>query len=68
MSVRDAGFLLAFTTALLPMGTLALARQGLVLNLAVWFPLAFIFGMAPLIDVLCGVERGNWATPERAPG
>ena len=60
--------LLAFTTTLLPMGALALARQGLALDLAVWFSLAFIFGVVPLIDVLCGGERGNWATPERAPG
>jgi len=66
MRVRDAGFLLAFTTALLPMGALALARQGLALDLAVWFPLAFIFGVVPLIDVLCGVERSNWSTPAQA--
>lgn len=66
MRLRDLGFLLAFSTALLPWGSLALARMGLPLDLAAWFPLVFIFGVVPWIDALCGDERANWATAEQA--
>lgn len=66
MRLRDLGFLLAFSTALLPWGALALGRAGVPLDLAAWFPLLFIFGVVPLIDALCGDERRNWSTPAEA--
>ncbi|MEO8998271.1 MAG: alkane 1-monooxygenase [Rhodanobacter sp.] len=59
MRLRDLGFLLVFSTALLPWGSLAIARWGMPLDLAVWFPLAFIYGVVPLIDALCGVDKRN---------
>lgn len=65
MRLRDLGFLLAFSTALLPLGSLALAEHGVPLDLAAWYPLAFIFGLVPLIDVLCGVEHRNWDSGEQ---
>ena len=64
MRLRDAGFVLAFSTALLPLGTPALAQLGLPLNLAAWFPLFFIFGIVPWLDTLFGRETANPATPD----
>lgn len=66
MRLRDLGFLLAFSTALLPWGSRALAHAGVPLDLAAWFPLVFLFGVVPLIDALCRDERGNWVTPADA--
>ncbi len=66
MRLRDLGFLLAFTTALLPWGSRSLADAGVPLDLAAWFPLVFIYGVVPLIDALCGDERRNWNTPAEA--
>lgn len=66
MRLRDAGFLLAFSTALLPWGARSLAQRGVPLDLAAWFPLAFIFGVVPVIDAVCGDERRNWDTPAQA--
>ena len=66
MRWRDAGFLLAFSTALLPWGSHTLGERGLPVDLAAWFPLLFIFGLVPGIDWLCGIERGNWDTPAQA--
>ncbi|MEP7185753.1 MAG: alkane 1-monooxygenase [Rhodanobacter sp.] len=60
MRLRDLGFLLAFSTALLPLGTIFLAQHGVPLDLAAWYPLAFIFGVVPLLDAMCGVDRGGW--------
>ena len=59
MRIRDLGFLLAFTTALLPFGALSLVDAGVPLGLAVWFPLCFIFIAVPCIDALCGDELRN---------
>ncbi len=66
MRLRDAGFLLAFSTALLPWGSLLLGRNGVPRDLAAWFPVIFIFGVVPGIDWLCGDERRNWETPAQA--
>ncbi|MCW8808690.1 MAG: alkane 1-monooxygenase [Rhodanobacter sp.] len=66
MRLRDAGFLLAFSTALLPWGSLSLARHGMPLDLAAWFPVAFMFGLVPWLDVLLGKERSNWRSPAQA--
>ncbi|WP_426687718.1 hypothetical protein [Rhodanobacter ginsengiterrae] len=66
MRLRDLGFLLAFSTALLPSGTLALAAAGIPLDLAAWFPLGFIFGIVPLIDALVGQDRSNPKDPGEA--
>ena len=66
MRPRDLGFLLAFSTALLPWGAYSLARAGLPLDLATWFPLLFIFGIVPLIDALIGQDRSNRVDPEQA--
>ncbi|MEO6926652.1 MAG: alkane 1-monooxygenase [Rhodanobacter sp.] len=66
MRLRDFGFLLAFSTALLPWGARSLAHAGVPLDLAAWFPLVFTFGVVPLLDALCGDERGNWNTPAEA--
>ena len=66
MRLRDTGFLLAFSTALLPWGARSLAQLGVPLDLAAWFPLAFIFGVVPFIDAVCGDERRNWETPAQA--
>ena len=65
MRLRDLGFLLVFSTALLPWGSLAIARGGVPLDLAVWFPLVFIYGLVPLIDALAGVEMRNWNSAEQ---
>ena len=65
MRMRDLGFLLAFSTALLPLGSLLLARHGVPLDLAAWYPLAFIFGLVPVIDALSGVDQGNWGSGEQ---
>lgn len=59
MRPRDLGFLLAFTTAWLPAGGLELARLGLPLDLAAWFPVVFIFGVVPWIDAACGLDTHN---------
>ncbi len=59
MKLRDAGFLLAFSTALLPLASVWLISLGVPANLAAWFPLLFIFGVVPVIDALCGIELTN---------
>ena len=59
MRLRDLGFLLAFSTALLPWAAHSLVAAGVPLDLATWFPLVFIFGIVPLIDRLVGSDRGN---------
>lgn len=59
MRTRDLGFLLAFSTAALPAGDLLLARLGLPLDLAAWFPVVFIFGVVPWIDAACGLDTDN---------
>jgi len=59
MHLRDVGFLLAFSTALLPWGSLLIAGFGVPLELACWFAPLFIFGVVPLLDALCGAERPN---------
>ncbi|WP_431634928.1 alkane 1-monooxygenase [Dyella sp. KULCS107] len=59
MRTRDLGFLLAFSTALLPAGAWQLMRFGVPPGLAAWFPVGFIFGVVPWIDALCGDERRN---------
>ncbi|WEN15504.1 alkane 1-monooxygenase [Rhodanobacter sp. AS-Z3] len=64
MRLRDLGFLLAFSTALLPWGARSLGRAGVPLDLATWFPLLFIFGIVPLIDALVGQDRSNRLDPE----
>lgn len=59
MNLRDAGFVPALSTALLPRGSLALADFGVPLDLACWLAPFFIFGVVPLLDELCGTERYN---------
>ncbi len=66
MRLRDLGFLLAFSTALLPWGTLSLAQAGIPLDLATWFPLFFTFGIVPLIDAMVGPDRQNRNEPDEA--
>jgi alkane 1-monooxygenase len=68
MRIRDLGFLLAFSTALLPWGARTLGQLGLPINLAAWFPVLFIYGVVPAVDWLCGIERRNWETPAQAVG
>lgn len=63
MRTRDLGFLLAFTTALLPAGAWQLMRAGVPPDLAAWFPVVFVFGAVPLIDAMCGDERRNVSDP-----
>ncbi|MGB8633834.1 MAG: alkane 1-monooxygenase [Rhodanobacteraceae bacterium] len=63
MKWRDFGFLLAFTMALLPLAAKALWQSGLSPDLAAWFPLAFVFGLVPLIDASVGRSLQNWNTP-----
>lgn len=65
MRLRDLGFLLAFSTALLPLGSLVLFNHGVPLDLAAWYPLVFIYGLVPVIDALCGVDQGNWGSAEQ---
>ena len=64
--LHDLGYLLAFGTALLPWGALELHRLGLPLDLAAWFPLVFVFGVVPLIDFVCGLDRRNPADADEA--
>ncbi len=66
MRSRDLGFLLAFTTAVLPAGGLLLAQLGVPLDLAGWFPVIFIFGVVPWIDALCGNDTHNWSDAAEA--
>lgn len=65
MNLHDAGFVLAFSTAALPWSSLALADAGVPLDLACWFAPLFIFGVVPLLDVMCGVHRHNAPSPAR---
>ncbi|MEO8803802.1 MAG: alkane 1-monooxygenase [Rudaea sp.] len=66
MQLRDLGFLLPFSKALLPPLAVALAAVGVPLGLAAWFPFVFIFGVVPLFDLLCGKYTRNWITPEES--
>ena len=66
MHMRDLGFLLPFTTALLPPLALVMASTGVPLDGAAWFPLVFIFGVVPLFDALCGNQTSNWKTPDES--
>ncbi len=66
LRLHDLGYLLAFSTALLPWGALGLHRLGLPLDLAAWFPLVFAFGVVPLIDFVCGADRRNPADADEA--
>ncbi|MEO9079134.1 MAG: alkane 1-monooxygenase [Rhodanobacter sp.] len=59
MRLRDVGFLLAFSTDLLPLGSLALKQAGVPLELATWCPLLFIFGVVPLLDAIVEHDRRN---------
>ena len=63
---HDLGYLLAFGTALLPWGALGLHRLGLPLGIAAWFPVIFVFGLVPLIDLACGLDRRNPANAAEA--
>ncbi len=66
LRLHDLGYLLALGIALLPWGALELHRLGLPLDLAAWFPLIFVFGVVPLIDVVCGLNRRNPADADEA--
>ncbi|HVB84979.1 MAG TPA: alkane 1-monooxygenase [Rhodanobacteraceae bacterium] len=66
LRLHDLGYLLALGTALLPWGALGLHRLGLPLDLAAWFPVLFVFGVVPLIDLAFGVDRRNPADADEA--
>jgi alkane 1-monooxygenase len=66
MRLRDTGYLLALSTALLPVGARVLIEHGVAPGLATWLPVVFIFGVIPLLDALCGLDRSNWLTPVQA--
>lgn len=66
MKLRDTGFLLAFSTALLPTAAITLVDHGLPPGLAAWLPVVFMFGVIPLLDMLCGQGRSHWRTPAQA--
>ena len=59
MRSRDLGFALPFALALLPAAAVWLVRHGVAADLAAWLPIAFIFGVLPLIDVLLGLDTSN---------
>src|SRR5580765_1550251 len=59
MHLRDLGFVLPFGLALLPAGAVALIAAGWPASWGAWFPLLVIFGLLPIIDVLCGIDTAN---------
>jgi alkane 1-monooxygenase len=59
MRVRDLGYLAVFLTAALPLEAWWLMRGGVAPDLAAWMPLAVIYGLVPLLDVLLGRDRSN---------
>ncbi len=66
MRLRDFGYVAVFVTASLPLQAVGLMRLGVAPDLAAWLPLAVIFGLVPLLDVLAGHDRGNPASAEQA--
>lgn len=64
--MRDLGFLLPFTHALLPPLALVMAGAGVPLDVAAWFPVVFIFGLVPLLDALAGKQTLNWLTSDES--
>ena len=65
MKWRDFGFGLAFTMALLPLAASVLWQSGLSPDLAAWFPLVFVFGLVPLIDVWAAARCRTGTRPPR---
>ena len=59
MRLRDLGFLLPFSLALLPAGGVALIAAGWPAPLGAAFPLLVIFGVLPVVDAVCGIETAN---------
>jgi alkane 1-monooxygenase len=59
MRWRDLGYLTVFVTATLPWQAAGLAALGVAPDLAAWWPLAVIFGLVPLLDLACGLDRRN---------
>jgi alkane 1-monooxygenase len=59
MHLRDLGFVLPFGLALLPAGGVTLIGAGWPLTWGAWFPLLVIFGVLPVVDVLCGFDTAN---------
>jgi len=59
MHLRDLGFVLPFGLALLPAGAVALIAAGWPASFGASFPLLVIFGLLPIIDVLCGIDTTN---------
>lgn len=59
MRWRDLGFVLPFALALLPAAAVWLALHGVAADLAAWLPIAFIFGVLPVIDGLLGLDTSN---------
>ncbi|MDE2257892.1 MAG: alkane 1-monooxygenase [Xanthomonadaceae bacterium] len=59
MRWRDLGFFLPFGLALLPAGAVALIAAGWPASWSAGFPLLVIFGVLPVIDLLCGIDTVN---------
>ncbi|KGI77582.1 alkane 1-monooxygenase [Oleiagrimonas soli] len=59
MRVRDFGYLAVFLTAALPLLAWALIHRDLAPDLAAWLPLAVVYGVVPLLDLLLGEDPRN---------
>ncbi len=59
MRIRDFGYLAVFITASLPMQAAGLIALGVPPGLAAWMPLAVIFGLVPMLDLLLGRDTRN---------
>jgi alkane 1-monooxygenase len=66
VQIRDLGFLLPFTKAVVPALALGLWSRGMPLDLAAWMPLLYIFGVIPLLDAMIGNDTVNWSTSQQA--
>jgi len=64
MRLRDFGYVSVFVTATLPFQAVGLMRLGVAPDLAAWLPLAVIFALVPLLDVLAGHDRSNPGSEE----
>jgi len=65
-SLKQAGFLLPFLAATLPLQAWLLARDGVPADLAAWFPVFVVFAVIPLLDLAIGGDPVNPTDDESA--
>jgi alkane 1-monooxygenase len=65
-SLKQAGFLLPFLAATLPLQAWLLAQDGMPADLAAWFPVFVVFAVIPLLDLAIGGDPVNPTDDESA--